>query len=232
MLSSTSTAGLHLLPNSVCISTGSVFAGYMMRRTGQYKLLNLIFGVLPLVGAILIREMREDSSQTYQWLSIVPSGLGNAVVLQTMYIALVASLPPSQLAIGTGFAQLVRGLGQVGGLAAASAVFQSRLDTELRARIHAPNAEETIKHIKHSARLIDELPPGLQRIARDAYAASLKSVFTLAVFASLMAFLCRLPIPDADLDQGPPTESHPAVRNDSESGYDGDDESKTTTVRR
>ncbi|KAH0584632.1 hypothetical protein H2248_010164 [Termitomyces sp. 'cryptogamus'] len=194
MLSSTSTAGLHLLPNSICISIGNVFAGWMMQRTtGQYKLLNLVFGILPLVGTMLIREMREDSGQAYLWLSIVPSGLGNAVVSQTMYIALMASLPQSQLAIGTGFAQLVRGLGQVGGLAAASAIFQSRLNTELRARIHTPDAEETIKHIRHSSRLIGELPPVLQRIARDAYAASLKSVFTLAVCASLMAFLCCIP---------------------------------------
>ncbi|KAG6861792.1 hypothetical protein C0995_012296 [Termitomyces sp. Mi166 len=173
MLSSATTAGLHLLPNSVCISIGSVFAGSYAKRQG-------------------------DHNST---------------------VALVASLPPSQLAIGTGFAQLVRGLGQVGGLAIASAIFQSRLNTELRARIHVPDAEETIKHIIHSARLLDELPPALQRIARDAYAASLKSVFTLA-------------IPDADLDEGPPAENYSKVGDDSESGYDGDDESKATTIRR
>ncbi|KNZ77892.1 hypothetical protein J132_03168, partial [Termitomyces sp. J132] len=230
MLSSTSTAGLHLLPNSICISIGNVFAGWMMQRTtGQYKLLNLVFGILPLVGTMLIREMREDSGQAYLWLSIVPSGLGNAVVSQTMYIALMASLPQSQLAIGTGFAQLVRGLGQVGGLAAASAIFQSRLNTELRARIHTPDAEETIKHIRHSSRLIGELPPVLQRIARDAYAASLKSVFTLAVWDPEEVLF---KIPDADLDQDPLAENRPNVRDDSDSGYDGDDESKASTIRR
>lgn len=31
--------------------------------------------------------------------------------------------------------------GQVGGLAAASAIFQSRLDSELRRSIHGPDAE-------------------------------------------------------------------------------------------
>ncbi|KAG6916909.1 hypothetical protein DXG01_004742 [Tephrocybe rancida] len=184
-------------------------------------------------AAILLRQMREDSSQAHLWLSIcctrvlktvvqMPLGFGNAVVLQTMYsmsrfpaifsansektlVALVASLPADQLAVGTGFTQLLRGLGQVGGLAAASAVFQSRLDSELRARIHTPGAEETIKHIRQSARLIGELPPGLQRIARDAYAASLNSVFTLA-------------IPDADLGDN---HSPAAIRNNSHSGHEG-----------
>lgn len=64
------------------------------------------------------------------------------------------------MAVGTGFAQLLRGLGeckilretaqaekfarkgQVGGLAVASAIFQSRLDSELRTHIHSPDAEQ------------------------------------------------------------------------------------------
>jgi hypothetical protein len=33
-------------------------------------------------------------------------------------------------------------LGQVGGVAISSAVFQSKLDNELRARIHTPDADE------------------------------------------------------------------------------------------
>ncbi|KAG6842734.1 hypothetical protein H0H93_003647, partial [Arthromyces matolae] len=59
-------------------------------------------------------------------------------------VALVASLPSEQLAVGTGYAQLVRSLGQLGGLSAASAVFQSRLTTELQERIQRPDAEEVL----------------------------------------------------------------------------------------
>ena len=115
-------------------------------------------------------------------------------------------------------------LGQVGGLASASAVFQSRLDTELHERL-SPGSEEVclattssfqvaqfsgidhflfyffrflppklIKRIRHSARLVSTLPTDLQRLARDSYASSLKSVFILAACASLLAYLCRLPV--------------------------------------
>ncbi|GLB35644.1 putative major facilitator superfamily protein [Lyophyllum shimeji] len=197
------------------------------------------------------------------WHVQMPLGFGNAVVLQTMYIALVASLPPDQMAVGTGFAQLLRGLGkplpsretptardtdtrrldnrslgQVGGLATASALFQSRLDSELHARIHAPDAEthpcrsgtKIIRGLRHSSRLIVDLPPDLQRIARDAYAASLKSVFTLAACASLLAYLLRLPIPDKDLNDHPASANAEADEASSvcgsESGYETDDEAK------
>ena len=51
------------------------------------------------------------------------------------------------MAVGTGFGQLFRGIGQVGGVAVSSAIFQSKLDTELRKRIHTPDAEEVFLDI-------------------------------------------------------------------------------------
>lgn len=45
------------------------------------------------------------------------------------------------MAVGTGFGQLFRGVGQVGGVAISSAVFQSMLETELKKRITGPGSE-------------------------------------------------------------------------------------------
>ena len=63
--------GLHLLPNSLAMSSGAVFAGWMMHTTGRYKIINLIFGVFPFIAAVLIYRMREDSKGVQSWLSIV-----------------------------------------------------------------------------------------------------------------------------------------------------------------
>ena len=74
---------------------------WMMHRTGKYKMMNLTFGFLPFIAALLITFMKPDSPQAQQWLSIVsralnlvgfvlnltgqiPLGLGNGIVLQTM----------------------------------------------------------------------------------------------------------------------------------------------------
>ncbi|KAJ7061516.1 MFS general substrate transporter [Mycena amicta] len=224
-LESASTAGLHLMPNSISMSTGSLFAGWMMHRTGRYKTINLIFGFFPFIGATLISLMREDSGPIQSWLSIIPLGFGNAVVLQTMLIALLAYLPESQMAVGTGFGQLFRGIGQVGGVAISSAIFQSRLDDELRKRF-PPGSDELILKIRRSSAFIRELIPEQQRLARDSYAISLKTVYIFAACSTFLAYLVRLPIPDQDLDKahakrrlsaappapapvagGPPTES-------------------------
>ncbi|GLB35671.1 putative major facilitator superfamily protein [Lyophyllum shimeji] len=200
MATTASTAGLHLIPNSVGLTLGSIFAGYTMHRTGRYKAINFIFGWFPFIGASLIASLGKDSSPYVTWLSIFPVGFGNAVILQTMLIALLVHLPESQVAVGTGFGQLFKGIGQIGGVAISSAIFQSKLDTELRRRIHGPDAEELINTIRRSSQLLGSLPPDLQRTARHCYDISLKTVFTFGAAAALLAFIVRLPIPDKHLD--------------------------------
>ncbi|ESK89112.1 vacuolar amino acid permease [Moniliophthora roreri MCA 2997] len=209
MLTSASIAGLHILPNSISMSLGSVFAGWMMHRTGKYKMINLVFGILPFIASLLIIQIHETSGWVQSWLSIIPLGFGNAVVLQTMLIALLAHTPESHMAVATGFGQLFRGVGQVGGVAISSAIFQSKLDSELRKRIRTPDSEELVRQIRQNARLVATLPSELQRHARDSYAVSLKAVFIFATCSTLLAYLVRLPIPEKDLDSRPRSNSAP-----------------------
>ncbi|KAH9053744.1 MFS general substrate transporter [Lactarius vividus] len=209
-LTNASTAGsyfrLHLLPNSISMSCGSMFAGWMVHRTGKYKLLNLIFGAFPFLAASFITQIREDSGPAQLWFSIIPLGFGNAVVLQTMLVALLAHLPRSQMAVGTGFVQLFRGLGQVSGVGVGSALFQYTLSAELRKRIQGAGADQLINRIRHSATLVASLPPETQRAARDSYAIALRAVFIMAAFSTAVAFIVRLPIPEKSLDHQPPKE--------------------------
>ncbi|KAG1731182.1 major facilitator superfamily domain-containing protein [Suillus paluster] len=202
-LASASTAGSHMVPFSASMPLGSLFAGWMIHRTGKYKLINLIFGFFPFVGITLITLMREDSGLLQKWLSTIPVGFGNSVVLQTNLVALLAHLPESSMAVGTGFLQLFRGLGQVLGVAISSALFQFKLDHELRSRIHGDGAAEIVSKIRHSTTFVGTLPPDLQRAARDSYAISLRAVFALATCCALLAYIIRLPIPEKKLDRRP-----------------------------
>ncbi|KAI5982815.1 major facilitator superfamily domain-containing protein [Pisolithus albus] len=196
VLTNASTAGLHLLPNSMAMSCGSLFAGYMMHRTGRYKMINILFGFSPFVGCLLITFIRENSGPLQSWLSIIPLGFGNAVVLQTTLDNLMA--------VGTGFSQVFRGLGQVSGVAVSSALFQSKLDCELRKRIYGPDATEIINSIRRSATLVASLSPDLQRAARDSYAVAIRDVFIFAACSTLTAYIVRLQLPDKSLEHGPP----------------------------
>ncbi|KAH6899160.1 multidrug resistance protein [Coprinopsis sp. MPI-PUGE-AT-0042] len=185
----TSAFCLHLVPNCVSI----------------YKRLNLILGILPFVGATLIYRLQEDSN----FFPLIPLGFGNAVVLQTMLIALLVHLPESDMAVGTGFGVLWRGVGQVGGVAVSSAIFQSRLDSQLRQRITGPGAAEIIQKIRHNARLVATLPPRERLAAQESYKASLKSVFFFAACMTLCAYIVRLPVRGRQMHTDKQLEHHP-----------------------
>ncbi|KAF7981056.1 hypothetical protein HWV62_35522 [Athelia sp. TMB] len=201
-LTSAATAGLHLMPNSA----HRVGSRWLMRKTGKYKKISVVFGALPFLAGVLISLMREDSPAAQQWLSI--------------------------MAVGTGFGQVFRGLGQVSGVAISSAVFQSILGSQLQKRIRGPDAAELIKNIRHSAKLVATLPPAIQRDARDSYDMSLKAVFALAACASLLAFFVRLPIPDMKLDARPLRKQSASATRPLDGpiqGNDGADAPSTTT---
>lgn len=42
-----------------------------MHRTGKYKTLNVVFGILPFLATLLIIRLGPDSGFFTQWLSIV-----------------------------------------------------------------------------------------------------------------------------------------------------------------
>jgi hypothetical protein len=98
------------------------------------------------------------------------------------------------MAVGTGFGQLFRGLGQVGGVGIASSIFQTILDRELRARINSEGSDDLIRAIRHSSKLVANLPPEVQRHARDSYAIALRAVFVYASCSTLAAYVVRLPV--------------------------------------
>jgi len=103
-------------------------------------------------------------------------------------------------------------IGQVGGVAISSALFQSRLDSELRARIHTPHADKVgsamnrtnfrvlthfdqlIMNIRQSTSFVNSLPPELQREAHISYTLGIKSVFYFAAVCAFLAYLIRIPV--------------------------------------
>lgn len=51
-----------------------------------------------------------------------------------------------------------------------------------------------ISKIRHSSKLVAQLPPDLQRAARDSYAIALRAVFIMAAVSTLCAYIVRLPV--------------------------------------
>jgi hypothetical protein len=101
-LESATNSGMHLLPHSVALSTGSVFAGWIMRRTGKLYTLTVISAFLSLLANVLTSLWNDDTSEFHLWFDIVPQAFGMASLITTTLIAMIASVRKDDMAVATG----------------------------------------------------------------------------------------------------------------------------------
>ncbi|KAI0049566.1 vacuolar amino acid permease [Auriscalpium vulgare] len=198
-LSSASNAGLHLLPHSVAISTGSVFAGWLMRRTGKLYTLTVMSSLLTIGSSAMVALWNDHSAPWHLWLDITPHAFGMASLITTTLIAVISSVAKEDLAVATGITYLFRTTGQVLGVSLSGTVLQAVLLRKLQAHIHGPDAETLIASIRHSTDVIPSLDPETRATAISAYADALRVVFICQIAVNFLTFLCCLPIQENPL---------------------------------
>ncbi|CAE6457605.1 unnamed protein product [Rhizoctonia solani] len=164
--------GLHLLPNAMAVSCGSVFAGWMMRKTGKLYWLTLSSAIGVLLSASLISFWNESTHKLHLWLDIIFGGFGMSSLITSTLIALIASVDKKDYAVATGISYLFRTTGQVLGI---------------------------IQSIRHSTAIIPTLEPSLREVAVQSYQRALTAVFTCQVVLAFLLLLCCTPIEENPL---------------------------------
>ncbi|KZS97519.1 vacuolar amino acid permease [Sistotremastrum niveocremeum HHB9708] len=196
---SASESGLHLLPNSVALAVGSLFAGWEMRRSGKYWW--LIFGssLMSLLATILLVFWNDGTSWFELWFDIVPSGFGASSAITATLIAIIASASRDDVAVATGITYTFRTVGQVLGVSLSGATVQGVLVRQLRERITGPGSEKIIEQVRHSTSSISDLEPTLRKAALDSYAVAMRVVFIGQVVTAVFLVLSTLPIQEFPL---------------------------------
>ncbi|QRV76673.1 major facilitator superfamily transporter [Ceratobasidium sp. AG-Ba] len=198
-LKSAADSGFHLLPNAIAVSCGSVFAGWMMRKTGKLYYLTLASALGMLLSSSLIAAWNNNTAEYHLWGDIVFGGFGGSSLITSTLIALIASVDKKDYAVATGISYLFRTTGQVLGVSLSGALVQAVLTSSLRKGITGPGAEEIILRIRHSTAVIPTLEAPLREVAVQSYEKALRSVFIGQAVLSFLAFLCTLPIQENPL---------------------------------
>ncbi|KAG8715102.1 hypothetical protein FRC09_016923, partial [Ceratobasidium sp. 395] len=198
-LKSAADSGLHLLPNAIAVSSGSVFAGWMMRKTGKLYYLTLASAFSMVVSSALISTWNDNTSEYHLWGDIVFGGFGGSALITSTLIALIASVEKKDYAVATGISYLFRTTGQVLGVSLSGALVQAILVSSLRKGITGPGSEEIIQRIRHSTAIIATLEEPLREVAIQSYQKALKSVFIGQAVLSFFTYLCCLPIEENPL---------------------------------
>ncbi|KAJ7154871.1 MFS general substrate transporter [Mycena crocata] len=199
-LRTSSNAAAHLLPNSICVGIGGLFAGWYMRKTGRFRNIQG-FGCLCLIVTCLTLVFWD--ANTPEWVlytTLMPWGFGSAIVGTTMLLALMASVLNDEIALVTGISFLFRTMGEIFGVSLSAVLTQTLLARNLRARIVGPGAEDTITKILASTAYIHTLPLELQQKATASWMSALHVVFCCHLILLALAVLSVLPIPNHSLN--------------------------------
>ncbi|KAJ2322041.1 hypothetical protein GGI00_005974, partial [Coemansia sp. RSA 2681] len=120
-------AGLHLLPLMGTMVVGATIAGAVMLKSGRYRELIIVGGVLIAIGnsLLILLEPGSNNGQRIGFLTI--TGMGFGFCVQSMIMGAQCAVSGLDMAIVTTIMLFLRTLGGIFSLSVLSSVFNTRL---------------------------------------------------------------------------------------------------------
>jgi EmrB/QacA subfamily drug resistance transporter len=136
-------AGLMLLPLTIGVMAGSAASGQVISRTGRYKMFPVVGSALMVVGLLLFSRVGWDTPMWQIGVYMLVFGLGLGGNMQTLMLAVQASLPPSEMGVATSSATFSRQMGGTLGTAVFLSILFSTVGDKIgnAFRTIAPTAE-------------------------------------------------------------------------------------------
>ncbi|KAH6719494.1 major facilitator superfamily domain-containing protein [Leptodontidium sp. MPI-SDFR-AT-0119] len=186
-------AGAHLMPSVLGNCFGGLLTGYIIRRTGRYKLISILGAISASISYTLMLARWHGHTSFLESLYIVPGGFGNGIALGVTFIALTAGVDPCQMAIVSSGLYLSSNIGMVGGLSIAAAVLQSTLRKQLRISLEGMGGrDKIITKALSDIEYVRSLEGRLGQIVTEAYVRCLTYTHGVSLVGSMVALLAAL----------------------------------------
>ena len=187
--SSPTGSGLQLLPLMAGLLLTSTLSGILISRWGRYKIFPIIGTALMTAGMYLLSMLGVGTSTLASSAYMFVLGVGIGAVMQVLVIAVQNVVPYSDLGVATSGVTFFRSIGGSFGTAVFGAIFASQLTGNLArylAGTHIPAGFSASAGA--SPATLAKLPPAVHAGYVHAFAASLHTVFLVAVPIAAVAF--------------------------------------------
>ena len=191
-------SGVRLLPAIASGVSGSLFGGYVMKRTGKYYWLTVTAYTMLVIGMVVIFLFAGTIVNSTWGISagMVLCGFGNGIGVTTSLIALISNAAPEDQAVTTACSYLFRSLGSVIGISLSSTVVQQSLRNQLiRYLGSGDEADEIVQRVRRSLDHIRTLEPEIRELVRRCYGHAVRDGFALMIgitfFAMVSSFFIR-----------------------------------------
>ncbi|KAI5855583.1 major facilitator superfamily domain-containing protein [Durotheca rogersii] len=201
-------AGLVFIPSTAAGLTGSLGAGFVIRRTGKYYALTLFsYALLVLSVPVLLAftgAVADSTAGVVVGISIL--SLGSGIFITSTLIAIIANAAEDDKAIAIACSYLFRSLGTSLGISTSTAVLQQALRAGLEAAAPAlgggDRAREIERRVRRSLDAIRELDPPVAAVVRACYSRAVRCAFVPVAILAAAALVAALFIREKRLEDG------------------------------
>ncbi|THU86826.1 MFS general substrate transporter [Dendrothele bispora CBS 962.96] len=192
--SSSTEAGVGLLPSVVGGALGSLIAGVIMKKTGGFYWETLIGYIALFGGAVVVAMGPGVTGTSLNVIGFAVAGYGNGHAVTTSLIALISSAGLEDQAIATSVSYLFRSLGSTISLSMGNAIVQSVLIQTLRNKVavlgEEQNVMDLVRLITSSLSTLSTLDSATQDVIRESYEVALRVEFVVVCALAFCALTC------------------------------------------
>lgn len=175
-------SALQLLPMMIGLIGASTLAGFVMSKTGRYKLLPTLSTAVLFVGLLLLGMMQLDTPDWQIALLMFLVGVGIGPVNSVGVTATQNAVPQSLVGVATAGSTLFRQIGGSIGVSVFGAIFAGGLAARLGDAMPSGGGGA------FNAQVIAQLPEPVRLQVLEGFASALHPVFLTAAGAAVIAF--------------------------------------------
>jgi EmrB/QacA subfamily drug resistance transporter len=190
-------SGLMLIPMMLGSTVTSLIAGQVTTRTGRYKILPIIGGVIMSIGMILLTGIGVHTSLVTTGLYFAVLGIGMGFLMQITSLIVQNSVDPADMGVASSSRTFFQQIGGSIGVAMFGAIFARRLTSVLSARL--PGAHLNAAGGQLNPVTVNRLPAVVRDDVFAAIAHGVQGVFIWAAPSAVVVFLLALLIKEVPL---------------------------------
>ncbi|KAJ5112038.1 hypothetical protein N7532_000083 [Penicillium argentinense] len=184
---STTSAGGHLVPAVVGNTIGGLIAGAFIRKTGHYKILLILAGLIASTSYISLYTQWTGHTGLWESLYIIPGGVGTGIASASAFVAMTAILPPEEMAMATAGYMLLISFAMTAGVTTSNTVLGMEFQRQLRSKLTGPGSERVIRRAMADTGYIAGLGGRLREIVIECYLSGLRRTYLVSLGCSLAA---------------------------------------------
>ncbi|GKZ69924.1 hypothetical protein AnigIFM50267_005159 [Aspergillus niger] len=183
---SATVAGGHLVPAVIGNTLGGLIAGAFIRRTGQFKVLLILAGLVASVAYLLLILRWNGHTGFWESLYIIPGGMGTGFCSAAAFVSMTAFLMPQEVAMATGGYFLLFSFAMTAGVTVTNSLLGTVFKRQMEKHLTGPGAKKIIERALSDTSYINGLQGHVRDVVVKGYVTGLRYTYLFSLILSLL----------------------------------------------